>query len=75
MITQEQLTADKAALDAATAKLDADQKVFDALQPHLSVWAEVEAYASKYAGVVGTDAVNELTAIKAKGLALLEKLF
>lgn len=52
MSPQEQIAADQAAvqaaqavLDAANAKLAEDQAVLDALQPHLSVLDEIEAYA------------------------------
>jgi hypothetical protein len=44
MITQEQLDADKAAIEAAQAKLAQDQAEFDKVQPHLSVLAEIGAY-------------------------------
>lgn len=49
MITQDQLDADKAAVEAAQAKLSADQAEFDKVQPHLSVLAEIEAYAEHIA--------------------------
>ena len=45
MITQEQLDADKAAVDAAQAQLTKDQAAFDAVLPHLSVLQEIESYA------------------------------
>lgn len=42
MITREQLDADKAAVDAAQAKLQQDQAEFDRVQPHMSVLADME---------------------------------
>lgn len=70
MITQEQLDADKAALTAAQDLVTKDTAAFEAAQPHLSVWAEVEAHAVKYGG----EAEVELKAIVAKGRSLLASI-
>ena len=44
MITQDELNADRAAIEAAQAKLAADQAAYDTVQPHLSLIAEAEGY-------------------------------
>lgn len=66
MITQEQLNADKSAVEAATAQLAKDQAEFDAIAPHLSVLAEIEAYA-KQLEVSACEAIDALVA-KARAL-------
>lgn len=71
MITQEQLAADQAAIDAAQAQLAKDTEAFNAVQPHLTLWEEVEAAASKY----GAEAHAEIAAIAEKGKALLASAF
>ena len=71
MITQEQLSADQAAVDAAQAQLAQDQASFNAAQPHLSVWQEVVDAAGKY----GAEAQAEMASLAAKGKALLAELF
>lgn len=45
MITQDHLDADKQAVAAAQAQLDADQAAFDAIAPHVSTLAYIESYA------------------------------
>jgi hypothetical protein len=45
----------QAALDAANAKLAEDQAAYDAAQPHLTMWQEVEATAKKYGGEIETE--------------------
>lgn len=49
MITQEQLDADRAAVEAAQAKLAQDQAEFDHAQPYLSLLSEIESYISQIA--------------------------
>lgn len=66
MITQEQLDADKAALESAQAKLAADQVEFDRVQPHLSVLGEIEAYA----GHLADDVRENFLAVVNKAKAL-----
>ena len=45
MITQEQLDADLSNVTAAQKVFETDKAAFDALQPHLTVLAEIEGYA------------------------------
>ena len=44
MITQDDINADRAAVEAAQAKFAADQAEFDAAQPHMSVLTNVKDY-------------------------------
>ena len=74
MTIQENIAADQssvaeaqAALDAANAKLASDQDALAAVQPHLSLWQEVEECAATWTGDVQAD----LRAIVAKARALL----
>jgi hypothetical protein len=71
MIDQAQLDADKQALQDATVKLASDQAAYDAAQPHLTVWQEVEAHAVKWGG----EAEAELKVLVAKGRELVAKMF
>jgi hypothetical protein len=57
----------QAALEAAQAKLAQDQAALDALQPHLSMWQEVEATAKKYGGEIE----SEFTALAARARQML----
>jgi hypothetical protein len=66
MITQEQLDADKAAVEAAQAKLAQDQAEFDRVQPHLSVLAEIESYV----GQLVPEAQEAFRAVVAKAKSL-----
>lgn len=72
MSLQDQIAADQqavadaqAVLDAANAKLAQDQAAFDALQPHLSMWQEVEATAKKYGGEIETEFMSLVDRAKA----------
>jgi hypothetical protein len=65
-ITQADLDNDKAAVEAAQKKLADDQAAFDAIQPHLSVLAEIEALAFQFSG----DTALQLSALVAKARAL-----
>ena len=51
-ITQADLDADQAAIDAAQAKLAQDQAAFNAVQPHLSVLDEIHNYVNQLPGEV-----------------------
>jgi hypothetical protein len=51
-ITQADLDADKAAVEAANQKLTQDQAAFDAVQPHLSVLDEIHNYVNQLPGEV-----------------------
>lgn len=44
MITEDQLAADKAAVATAQQALEKDQAAYDAVQPHLTLLAELESY-------------------------------
>jgi len=70
----EQIAADEAAvaaaqsaLDAASEQLAANKAALAAAQPHLSVWQEVEAYAS----TVGGEVESALKDFAARGKSLL----
>jgi len=67
MITQEQLDADKAAVEEAQAKLAQDQSAFDAAQPHLSVLAEIESYV----GQIVPEAQEAFRSLIAKARSLI----
>lgn len=54
-VDQQAVVDAQAALDAANAKLAQDQAALAALQPHLSMWQEVEATAKKYGGEVESE--------------------
>jgi hypothetical protein len=54
------------ALDAAKAKLAADEGQAAAAAPHLTIWQEVEAAAVKY----GEEAVAEFNSLAARAKAL-----
>ena len=56
----------QAALDAACAKVAADQAAIDAAQPHLSIWQEVEAYAA----TLGTEAESTIKSFSDRAKAL-----
>lgn len=49
---QAAVAAAQAALDSANAQLATDQAALDAVQPHLSLWQEIEAYAATLGGDV-----------------------
>ena len=74
MALLDQIEADKAAvaaaqdsLNQANAKLAADQAQLDALEPHVSLWQEVE----NYAAAIGGDFESALKGFAARGKALV----
>jgi uncharacterized protein with HEPN domain len=63
---QEQIEADKAAVEAAQAQLAKDQAILEAAQPHLSVIGEIEVYAQH----LPEEVKAEFAALIAKARAL-----
>jgi hypothetical protein len=59
---QQDVAEAQAKLDAANAKLAADQQAADAAAPHVSIWQELEATMAKY----GAEAQAEVTAAFAR---------
>jgi hypothetical protein len=66
MITQEQLDADLANVATAQKVYEADKAAYDLLQPHLSVLAEIEAYAEH----ISAEAKDSFLGAVAKARAL-----
>lgn len=64
---QSAVDAAQTALDAAKAQLASDQAALDATVPHLSLWQEVEAYAS----TLGTEAELTIKSFSDRAKALL----
>jgi len=54
-----------AALDAANTQLAADQASLDAIQPHLTVLAELEAQAAGWESAVADDVRSAIARIRA----------
>ena len=63
---QEAVATAQAVLDAANAQLAKDQAALNAVQPHLSLWQEVEAYAAS----LGTEAEATIKTFSDRAKAL-----